>query len=183
MPFFWTAAGCSRCSWQRQRRCFGARPAAELAAIADACGTCDVACYKTTQLPTSPTPALHDMSTVANCNFSVAVRVRPDDTSLKSCVKIAGNTICVAEERHGREAEKSFAFDTVFGESTKQEEVFAQVAGTVDAVPDGFHGCIFAYGPTGSGELIPSVLLQFAMFMLPFDCLIKNTKRSNDLCR
>ena len=115
--------------------------------------------------------AARDMSSVANCNFSVAVRVRPDDTSLKSCVKIAGNTIYVAEERHGREAEKTFAFDTVFGGSAKQEEVFAQVAGTVDAVPDGFHGCIFAYGPTGSGEAVPLILvllilLQFALVML-----------------
>lgn len=136
-----------------------------------------VASHAIKQLSCSRLPRLpcttYDMSTVANCNFSVAVRVRPDDTSLKSCVKIAGNTICVAEERHGREAEKSFAFDTVFGESTKQEEVFAQVAGTVDAVPDGFHGCIFAYGPTGSGEFDPSVLLQFAIFMLLFDCLIQ----------
>ena len=93
------------------------------------------------------------MSSAGNCNFSVAVRVRPDDVSLKNCVRIVGNTIAVTEERHGREAEKAFAFDRVFDGSTKQEEVFAQVAGTFDAVPDGFHGCIFAYGPTGSGEL------------------------------
>lgn len=94
-------------------------------------------------------------------NFGVAVRVRPDDTSLKSCVKISGNTISVAEERHGREAEKSFAFDKVFDGSATQEDVFAEVAGTVDAVPDGFHGCIFAYGPTGSGVLVYHVLCTY----------------------
>ena len=87
-------------------------------------------------------------------NFGVAVRVRPDETGPKSCVKISGNTICIAEERHGREAEKSFTFDKVFDGAAKQEDVFAEVAGTVDAVPDGFHGCIFAYGPTGSGALL-----------------------------
>jgi hypothetical protein len=87
----------------------------------------------------------------SNSNFGVAVRVRPDDSGLKSCVKISGNTIFVTEERHNREPEKSFAFDKVFDESAKQEDVFAEVAATVDAVPNGFHGCIFAYGPTGSG--------------------------------
>ena len=72
-------------------------------------------------------------------NFGVAVRVRPADASLKSCVKINGNAVSVADERHGLKGEKSFAFDRVFDGSTKQEEVFAEVAGTVDAVPDGVH--------------------------------------------
>ena len=93
------------------------------------------------------------MSSSGSCNFSVAVRVRPDDSGLKNCVKVNGNTISVAEERHGREAEKAFTFDRVFDGSAAQEDVFEQVAATVDAVPDGFHGCVFAYGPTGSGAL------------------------------
>ncbi len=70
-------------------------------------------------------------------NFGVAVRVRPGDASLKSCVKINGNTVSVADERHGLKGEKSFAFDRVFDGSTKQEDVFAEVAGTVDAVSEG----------------------------------------------
>jgi hypothetical protein len=89
----------------------------------------------------------------ANGNFGVVIRVRPDISSLKSCVKVSGNVVSVVEERHGREGTKTFAFDRVLDCQTKQEDVFAEVAGTVDAVPEGFHGCIFAYGPTGSGAL------------------------------
>jgi hypothetical protein len=100
------------------------------------------------------------MSSSGSCNFSVAVRVRPDDSGLKNCVKVNGNTISVADERHGREAEKAFTFDRVFDGSASQEDVFEQVAATVDAVPDGFHGCIFAYGPTGSGMLRCECALQ-----------------------
>jgi hypothetical protein len=100
------------------------------------------------------------MSSSGSCNFSVAVRVRPDDSGLKNCVKVNGNTVSVADERHGREAEKAFTFDRVFDGSAAQEEVFEQVAATVDAVPDGFHGCIFAYGPTGSGMLCCECVLQ-----------------------
>ena len=85
-------------------------------------------------------------------NFSVVVRARPDDANLKSCVKITGNTVAVVEERHGRESDKSFNFDCVLAGPAKQEQVFAEVSDTVDAVPNGFHGCIFAYGPTGSGK-------------------------------
>ena len=90
------------------------------------------------------------MSTTGN--FSVVVRVRPADVSLKSCVKITGNTVAVAEDRHGRENDKLFAFDKVFAGPAKQEQMFMEVTETVDAVPNGFHGCIFAYGPTGSGK-------------------------------
>jgi hypothetical protein len=82
-------------------------------------------------------PEISEMS--LGGNFGVAVRVRPGDASLKSCVKINGNTVSVADERHGLKGDKSFAFDRVFDGSTKQEEVFAEVAATVDAVPDGVH--------------------------------------------
>ena len=82
-------------------------------------------------------PEISEMS--LGGNFGVAVRVRPGDASLKSCVKINGNTVSVADERHGLKGDKSFAFDRVFDGSTRQEEVFAEVAATVDAVPDGVH--------------------------------------------
>lgn len=49
---------------------------------------------------------------------------------------------------------KSLKFDQVFGEESKQEDIYngANVDQMIDNVLDGFHSTIFCYGQTGSGK-------------------------------
>eukprot|EP00834_Sanchytrium_tribonematis_P000361 NODE_7_length_67686_cov_1.621421.p7 type:complete len:596 gc:universal NODE_7_length_67686_cov_1.621421:62567-60780(-) len=47
---------------------------------------------------------------------------------------------------------KSFAFDQVFGVDSSQSEVFQSVKHVIDAVIDGYNGCLFCYGQTGTGK-------------------------------
>ena len=49
--------------------------------------------------------------------------------------------------------EKVWEFDEVFDTSTRQEDVYNDVAALVTSVMDGFNVCIFAYGQTGSGKV------------------------------
>lgn len=46
----------------------------------------------------------------------------------------------------------TFAFDSVFGETSSQEEVFEDTERLVQSAVDGYNVCIFAYGQTGSGK-------------------------------
>ncbi len=46
----------------------------------------------------------------------------------------------------------NFDFDRVFGLSSTQAQVFADVAPFVESSINGFNVCIFAYGQTGSGK-------------------------------
>ena len=53
------------------------------------------------------------------------------------------------EETHGKE----FKFDSVFGSSISQEEIYRSTASeVVSGVLEGFNGTIFAYGQTGAGK-------------------------------
>ncbi len=108
-------------------------------------------------------------------NFRVVVRVRPEENGAKVCVKVDGDAVAVADDRRG---EKSFAFDRVLAGAATQDDVFQEVAETVDAVPCGFHGCVFAYGPTGSGKthtmtggIVPRAINGV------FDALARNVRR------
>lgn len=56
------------------------------------------------------------------------------------------NTTGTAAQKH------HFAFDKVFGPSTKQEQVFEEISELVQSALDGHKVCIFAYGQTGSGK-------------------------------
>ena len=51
------------------------------------------------------------------------------------------------------EVPKTFTFDQVYDDTTKQENLYAQTASRiVDSVLEGFNGTIFAYGQTGTGK-------------------------------
>ena len=89
---------------------------------------------------------------------SVFVRCRPsigcDDTIdvdvEEGTVKIAG---CLASSAHVRTSDLQFTFDTAFGGSSSQDDIFNVVARPIITdVLKGINGTIFAYGQTGSGK-------------------------------
>lgn len=101
--------------------------------------------------------------------FKVAVRVRPllphEHTANVNVVSVSGNTITVVDpfdlkhQRAGRQMdvihrsrEQKFAFDHVFTPH-KVGEIFDLTArDIVEDSANGYKGCIFAYGATGSGK-------------------------------
>ena len=49
-------------------------------------------------------------------------------------------------------ATKNFKFEHVFGEDTKQTDVFSKMQSLVDTALDGVNGSVILYGQTGSGK-------------------------------
>lgn len=48
---------------------------------------------------------------------------------------------------------RSFTFDVIYGEDSKQQEVYDECAfGLVESVIEGYNGTMFAYGQTGCGK-------------------------------
>jgi kinesin family protein 18/19 len=54
--------------------------------------------------------------------------------------------------RKGKQREKIFRFDRVFGHDATQKQVYECVECQVDAVLNGFNATVFAYGSTGTGK-------------------------------
>ena len=48
--------------------------------------------------------------------------------------------------------QRSFTYDAVFGQTSKQTDIYDSVKGIIDAVCAGYNGTIVAYGQTGSGK-------------------------------
>ena len=94
----------------------------------------------------------------------VVLRIRPDEGERSSqgwCLRIKSKTDIVlnAPQRAGADGtgvsgplRRPFAFDEVFGPSTRQSEVYAAVDPLVVAASEGYNATIFAYGCTGSGK-------------------------------
>ncbi|KAG0500054.1 hypothetical protein HPP92_000126 [Vanilla planifolia] len=89
-------------------------------------------------------------------NIRVYCRVRPHFPG-----KLSSSTIECFDERtitiinpskHGRDLEKTFTFNKVFGPSASQDAVFSDTQPLIRSVLDGYIVCIFAYGQTGSGK-------------------------------
>jgi DNA replication protein DnaC len=87
----------------------------------------------------------------------VYCRVRPfsktelaDPENRKGCIEIQDEfSLRVGVEKNRM---KDFAFDTVFGMQSTQEEVFEDTKRLIQSAVDGYSVCIFAYGQTGSGK-------------------------------
>uniref|UniRef100_K7FWU8 Kinesin-like protein n=1 Tax=Pelodiscus sinensis TaxID=13735 RepID=K7FWU8_PELSI len=93
-------------------------------------------------------------------NVKVVVRCRPFNEREKAmCYKMAVNvdemrgTITVHKTDSSNEPPKTFTFDTVFGQESKQLDVYNLTARPIiDSVLEGYNGTIFAYGQTGTGK-------------------------------
>jgi hypothetical protein len=48
--------------------------------------------------------------------------------------------------------EEEYQFDSFFGHSATQEEIFEDTKMLMQSAIDGFNVCVFAYGQTGSGK-------------------------------
>lgn len=101
-------------------------------------------------------------------NIKVAVRCRPFNTKEKnnneaSCVKILPDQIVLSNPGNSSE-EHTFAFDVLYDENSKQEEVWAKVGVPIlEKAFSGFNGTIFAYGQTGSGK---NLIFIFARILI-----------------
>ncbi|KAA8536783.1 hypothetical protein F0562_029261 [Nyssa sinensis] len=62
------------------------------------------------------------------------------------------NIRILTPSKYGKEGQKTFCFNKVFGPSATQEEVFSDTQPLIRSVLDGYNVCIFAYGQTGSGK-------------------------------
>ena len=60
---------------------------------------------------------------------------------------------CITQQIAGKEIDRTYSFDKVFGSDSTQEDVYdAAVRPIVEEVLEGFNCTIFAYGQTGTGK-------------------------------
>uniref|UniRef100_A0A0G4ICS9 Kinesin motor domain-containing protein n=1 Tax=Chromera velia CCMP2878 TaxID=1169474 RepID=A0A0G4ICS9_9ALVE len=96
--------------------------------------------------------------TDGSARFRVAARIRPfqphDGDGRKAAVWVtAPDSVSVRLEEKEKDGEKRLSFDQVFGPEASQHDVFARCAlPQVEAVLDGVHACVFAFGQTGAGK-------------------------------
>lgn len=92
-------------------------------------------------------------------NVKVVVRCRPMNDKEKTSdyfQVVQVNEVrgqIVVQSKNSDEPPKTYTFDTVFGPSSKQVDVYNRTARPiVDSVLEGYNGTIFAYGQTGTGK-------------------------------
>ncbi|CAF0841159.1 unnamed protein product [Brachionus calyciflorus] len=94
-------------------------------------------------------------------NVKVCVRVRPLNEKEKregnqkvvSVDKLNGNISVRNPNASADEPPKNFSFDHVFGDDSKQLDIYNLIARPIlEAVLEGYNGTVFAYGQTGTGK-------------------------------
>ncbi|CAJ1951903.1 unnamed protein product [Sphenostylis stenocarpa] len=90
-------------------------------------------------------------------NIRVYCRIRPflpGQKEKQSIVEHIGETDLVVANpsKQGKEGLRTFKFNKVFGPTSTQAGVYADIQAFIRSVLDGYNVCIFAYGQTGSGK-------------------------------
>ncbi|XP_047159134.1 kinesin-like protein KIN-14P [Vigna umbellata] len=90
-------------------------------------------------------------------NIRVYCRLRPflpGQKEKQSIVEHIGETELVVANpsKPGKEGLKTFKFNKVYGPTSTQAGVYADIQAFIRSVLDGYNVCIFAYGQTGSGK-------------------------------
>ncbi|KAL4194178.1 hypothetical protein AMTRI_Chr05g67360 [Amborella trichopoda] len=91
-------------------------------------------------------------------NIRVYCRVRPflpgqvEKQTTVEYIGENGELLIVNRSKQGRDGQRMFKFNKVFGPTATQEEIFLDTRPLVRSVLDGYNVCIFAYGQTGSGK-------------------------------
>lgn len=87
-------------------------------------------------------------------SIRVFCRVRPRGATGdgSQCVVEVGEDGALAAYSAKHSKWHPYKFDRVFGENSRQEEIYEETKPLVRSVLDGFNVCIFAYGQTGSGK-------------------------------
>ena len=99
---------------------------------------------------------LHNQLEDMKGKIRVYCRVRPLSNSEKEREESNKMVITLLDEFtllvNGKNAQKQYVFDSVFGIDSTQEQVFDESKRLIQSAVDGFNVCIFAYGQTGSGK-------------------------------
>ncbi|XVF53918.1 hypothetical protein PTKIN_Ptkin05aG0138400 [Pterospermum kingtungense] len=91
-------------------------------------------------------------------NIRVFCRIRPflpGQTGKQTIVENIGENgqlVITNPSKPGKESQRSFKFNKIFGPAATQAEIFSEIQPFVQSVVDGYNVCIFAYGQTGSGK-------------------------------
>ncbi|KAH9778669.1 kinesin-like protein KIN-14K [Citrus sinensis] len=91
-------------------------------------------------------------------NIRVYCRIRPflpGQTKKQTTIEYIGENgelIFGNPSKPGKDGQRMFKFNKVFGPDATQAEVFSDTQPLIRSVLDGYNVCIFAYGQTGSGK-------------------------------
>lgn len=90
-------------------------------------------------------------------SIRVYCRIRPHfggQSEAQSAVEFIGEdgSLLVNTSKMGKDVQRIFNFNKVFGPSATQEEIYIDTQPLIRSVMDGYNVCIFAYGQTGSGK-------------------------------
>ncbi|KAH9301568.1 hypothetical protein KI387_013151, partial [Taxus chinensis] len=105
-------------------------------------------------------------------NIRVYCRVRPflsGQSGKQTTIEYIGENgelLIANPNKQGRDSQRMFNFNKVFGPSASQEEVFLDTRPLIRSVLDGYNVCIFAYGQTGSGKTFTMYTLLMGLIFL-----------------
>lgn len=123
-------------------------------------------------------------------NIRVFCRVRPRIASenTKDEARIAYpdddidcRQVVLYDVKHGHNRTNSFTFDRVFGQTSRNEDVFLEMSQLVQSALDGYNVCIFAYGQTGSGKTYTMSYPQEGMIPRAVTQIFETTQELREL--